>query len=168
MISEKIEKAFNDQINAEMFSYYIYLSMSAWFTSQNLNGMAGWMSAQAQEEMSHAMKFYNHIHERGGTVKLQPIEGPQVTWNSALEVFEAAYEHEKYITGRIHNLVKMAMEENDYPSNSFLQWFVDEQVEEEASASEVVELLKQVKDHSGGLFMLDRELGKRGAPAAAE
>jgi ferritin len=161
MLSAKMEKALNDQINAELFSYYLYLSMSTWFTSRNLGGFAGWMIVQAGEENEHAMKFYGHIHERGGRVKLQPIEGPQVEWNSPLEAFKAAYEHEKYITGRIHNLVKMALEESDYASNSFLQWFVDEQVEEEAAASEIVERLKMIGDHTGGLMMLDHELGKR-------
>jgi ferritin len=167
MIREKMEKAFNDQINAELNSYYIYLSMSAWFTSKNLDGFAGWMQAQAQEEMVHAMKFYNHIHERNGRVRLQPIEGPKAEWNSPREAFEAAYKHEQYITGRIHDLVKMAMAENDFASNSFLQWFVSEQVEEEASTGAVVDQLKTIADYPGGLFMLDRELGKRGSAAGS-
>jgi len=166
MLNEKIEKAFNGQINAELFSYYLYLSMSAWFTSISLNGFAGWMYAQAQEEMAHAMKFYQHIIDRGGKVKLQPIEGPQQDWNSPLEAFQAAYEHEKYITGRIHNLVKISHEENDYASNSMLQWFVDEQVEEEGTALDIVEKLKMTADHPGGLYMMDKELGGRRTAAA--
>ena len=163
MLSDKMEKAFNDQINAELNSYYIYLSMSAWFTSQNLDGFAGWMRVQAQEEMMHAMKFFDHLLERGNTIKLQALDGPQVEWKSPLDVFEAAYKHEQYITGRINDLVKMAVEENDYASNIFLQWFVSEQVEEEASALAVVEKLKMVGSQPGGLYMLDREMAERGA-----
>jgi ferritin len=163
MLSKKMEKGFNDQINAELQSYYLYLSMSAWFTSQNLEGFAGWMKIQAQEEMAHAMKFFDQVHERGNTVKLQAMETPKATWKSPLEAFEAAYKHEQYITGRINNLVKAAMQENDYASNSFLQWFVDEQVEEEASALAVVDKLKMTSDHPGGLYMLDREMGGRQA-----
>ena len=161
MINPKMEKAFNEQINAEIHSFYLYLSMSAWFTSRNYHGMAGWMQVQAKEEMTHAMKFYGQIQERGGSVKLQTIEGPQIEWKSPLDVFENAFKHEQYITGRINNLVKMAIEEHDYASDNFLQWFVKEQVEEEASASGVVEQLKMIGDQPGGLFMLDHELAKR-------
>jgi ferritin len=165
MLSKEMEKAFNDQINAELQSYYLYLSMSAWFTSQNLEGFASWMKVQGQEEVTHAMKFFDQIHERGNTVKLQAMEAPQATWKSPLDAFEAAYKHEQYITGRINNLVKMAMQENDYASNSFLQWFVDEQVEEEASALAVVDKLKMVSEQPGGLYMLDREMAERKAGA---
>ena len=163
MFSKKIEKAFNEQINAEIHSYYLYLSMSAWFTSKGYDGMAGWMKLQAQEEMVHAMKFFDHINERGGTVKLTTIEGPKTNFKSPLEIYEAALKHEEYITGRIHKLYKMAATEDDYASQSFLQWFVDEQVEEESTAQAVVDQLNMVKDHPGGLFMMDRELGKRQA-----
>ena len=163
MFSKKIEKAFNEQINAEIHSYYLYLSMSAWFTSKGYDGMASWMKLQAQEEMVHAMKFFDHINERGGTVKLTTIEGPKTTFKSPLEIYKAALEHEEYITDRIHKLYKMATVEDDYASQSFLQWFVDEQVEEEATAQAVVDQLNMVKDHPGGLFMMDRELGKRQA-----
>lgn len=161
MLSEKMEKAFNDQLNAELVSYYIYLSMSAWFKTKSLDGFANWMNIQAQEEMIHAMKFYNHIIERDSVVKLQPIEGPPVEWKSPLDVFETAYKHEQYITGRINDLVRLAMEGNDFASHSFLQWFVDEQVEEEASALAVVDQLKMVGSDTSSLFMLDREMGQR-------
>jgi len=168
MFSKKIEKGFNDQINAEIHSYYLYLSMSAWFTSKGYDGMAGWMKLQAQEEMIHAMKFFDHIHERGGTVKLTTIEGPKTTFKSPLEIFKAGLEHEQYITDRIHKLVKLSNSEGDYASQSFLQWFIDEQVEEEATAQSVVDQLTMVKDHPAGLFMMDRELGQRKAGGGAE
>ena len=161
MFSKKLEKAFNEQINAEIHSYYLYLSMSAWFSSKGYDGMAGWMKEQSQEEMTHAMKFYDYINERGGTVKLTTIEGPKTTFKSPLEIYKAALAHEEYITGRINKLYKMAVAEEDFAAQSFLNWFVDEQVEEEATAQAVVDQMMMVKDHPGGLFMMDRELGKR-------
>jgi len=161
VFSKKLEKAFNEQINAEIHSYYLYLSMSAWFSSKGYDGMAGWMKEQSQEEMTHAMKFYDYINERGGTVKLTTIEGPKTTFKSPLEIYKAALAHEEYITGRINKLYKMAVAEEDFAAQSFLNWFVDEQVEEEATAQAVVDQMMMVKDHPGGLFMMDRELGKR-------
>jgi len=169
MISEKIQQAFNDQINAETHSAYLYWSMVAYFESINLTGFASWMRCQVQEEMVHATKFFDFINERGGRVGLTAIEAPATEWDSPLAAFEAAYTHEQYITGRINDLVQLAREENDHAAEIFLQWFVTEQVEEEASADEVVQQLKLMAGAPGGLFMLDRELGQRVfAPPAAE
>lgn len=168
MISEKIQEAFNEQINAELYSSYLYLSMSAHFESANLPGFASWMRCQAQEEVVHAMKFYAFLNERGGTVRLKPIEGPPTEWASPLSAFEAAYEHEQKVTGLINDLVDLAIQEKDHASNNFLQWFVAEQVEEEASADEVVQKIKLAGDQGGGLFLLDRELGQRVFTPAAD
>jgi ferritin len=161
MISEKIQDAFNGQINAETYSAYLYLSMSAYFESISLPGFANWMRVQAQEEMTHAMKFYHHIVERGGRVAMRPIEGPPTEWESPLAVFEDTYRHEQKVTALINGLVDLAIEERDHAANNFLQWFVAEQVEEEASADEVLQRLKLIGDGGGGLLMLDRELGQR-------
>ncbi len=161
MINEKMQDALNKQINAELYSSYLYLSMSANFNSVNLNGFANWMRVQAQEELVHAMKFYDYITERGGRVILRPVEGPTSDWASPLAAFEDAYRHEQKVTGLINDLVELAVAERDHATNIFLQWFVSEQVEEEASADEVVQKLKLVGDASHGLFMLDRELGQR-------
>jgi len=161
MISKKMEQALNEQVNAEMYSAYLYLSMESFFKSLNLNGFATWMRAQTQEEMMHAMKIYDFIIERGGRVLLKSIEGPQTKWDSPLAVFEAVSKHEQKVTSLINNLVDLAIEEKDHATNSFLQWFVNEQVEEEASADEVVQQLKMMENAPGGMFMLDRELGQR-------
>jgi ferritin len=162
MFTEKMRDALNEQINAELYSSYLYLSMAAYFKQISLNGFARWMEAQALEEMSHAMKFYDFIHERGSKVQLKPIQGPPTQWDSPLAVFEEAYKHEQLVTSLINNLVNLSVEGKDHATNNFLQWFVSEQVEEEASADEVVQQLKLVGDgQGGGLFMLDRELGQR-------
>jgi ferritin len=161
MLNERIEEAINEQINAEFYSSYLYLSMSAYFDSIDLPGFAKWMIAQAQEEISHGMKMYKFIQERGGTVTLKPIKGPQTTWESPLAIFEAAYAHEQLVTGLINDLVNLAIEEKDHASKNFLDWFIDEQVEEEASAIEVVQQLKMIGDNGYGLLMLDREMGQR-------
>ncbi len=161
MLNEKIEAAFNDQINAEMYSAYLYLSMSAYFAATGMAGFANWMRVQAQEEMVHAMKFFDHISERGGRVALKAIDGPPTEWDSPVAAFEHVYEHERKVTGLINGLVDLAIEEKDHASRSFLQWFVDEQVEEEDSASTVLDRLKLIGDSGNGLFMMDRELGQR-------
>jgi len=161
MISKKMEKALNEQVNAELYSAYLYLSMEAYFKSLNLNGFANWMMVQTQEEVSHAMKIYGFIDERGGRITLKPIDGPKTEWDSPLEVFEAVYEHEQKVTGLINDLVDLAIEEKDHATNSFLQWFVNEQVEEEASADQLVQQLKMMEKAPGGMFMLDRELRQR-------
>jgi len=161
MIDKKMQDALNEQVNAELYSAYLYLSMEAYFESINLAGFANWMRVQTQEEVVHGMKIYDYIDERGGRVTLKPIAGPQVKWDSPLAVFEAAYEHEQKVTGLINGLVDIAIELKDHASNAFLQWFVDEQVEEEKSADDVVQKLKLMADAPGGLYMLDNELAQR-------
>lgn len=163
MLSKKMQKALNDQINAEMASGYIYLSMSNSFELQNLPGMAAWMKAQAGEELGHALKIYGYIHSRNAEPSLAAIAAPQAGWDGPLAAFQDAYKHEQYISGRINKLVELARAEKDYATEVFLNWFVEEQVEEESSALAVVEKLKMIGDHRGGLYMLDRELGSRGA-----
>ncbi|HDR91361.1 MAG TPA: ferritin [candidate division Zixibacteria bacterium] len=161
MIDKKMEGAINDQINAELFSAYLYLSMAAHFEDVGLAGMASWMKIQAQEEVFHAMKFFDFINERGGRVKLAAIEEPKFEWSSPLEVFEAGYKHEQYVTGRINDLVDIAEELKDRATFNFLQWYIEEQVEEEATADEIVNKLKLIGDNTSALFMLDKELGAR-------
>ncbi len=161
MLDEKMQTALNKQMNAELYSSYLYLAMSAYFQSISLPGFANWMRIQAQEELVHAMKFYDFINGRGGRVILQPVEGPPTEWSSPLDVFENTYKHEQKVTGLINGLVNLAVKEGDHATNIFLQWFVTEQVEEEASADEVVQKLKLMGDAKGGLFMLDREMGQR-------
>ncbi len=168
MIKEKIQKSINDQINAEMYSAYLYLAMEAYFQSENLEGFANWMRAQAQEEMVHAMKFYDYVIERGGRVTLDAIEKPDAEWDSPLAAFEAAYKHEQYVTSRINDMVDLAITENDHATRNFLQWYVDEQVEEEASADAIVQKLKMVQGAPGGMFMMDSELGKRSLSPAGD
>ncbi len=160
-MTERMEEALNKQLNAELYSAYMYLSMTAWFEAMNLDGFASWMKAQALEEVEHAMKFYNFINERGGRVRLMPIEGPPTDWDSPVDVFEAAYKHEQYVTSLINDLVNLAVEEKDHATQIFLQWFVTEQVEEEASFSSILEKLRMVGESPGPLFMMDRELGQR-------
>lgn len=161
MLNQKIQDAFNKQINAELYSSYLYLSMAAYFESVSLKGFANWMRCQAQEEILHAMKFYSYVAERGGNVKLEAIDGPPTNWGSPLHAFQDAYAHEQKVTALINGLVDLAVQERDHASNAFLQWFVTEQVEEEASADEVIQQLKLAGDQGGGLFMIDRELGQR-------
>jgi ferritin len=163
MIGKKMEAAINKQINAELYSQFLYLSMSAGFESQNFKGFSGWLAVQADEENSHAMKFYHHLIERGGHVKLEAIEAPKTEWKNALEVFTDAYEHEQKVTGMIYKLLETARDEKDYAAESMLKWFVDEQVEEEANTSEIVGILKMIGDSKGSLYQLDHKLGKRKA-----
>ncbi len=160
-MKKKIEKAINSQINAELYSSYLYLSMSSYFSSINFDGFASWMQVQAQEELVHAMKFYNYVGERGGRVILTVIEAPPAEWDSPLAVFEHVYAHEQKVTGLINDLVDLAIAENDHATTAFLQWFITEQVEEESSADQIVQKLTLVKDQGSGLLMLDQELGKR-------
>ena len=169
MLSEKMLKALNKQLNAELYSSYLYLSMSAYFQSINLSGFANWMRVQAMEEMTHAMKIYDFVNERGARVILQKVDEPPSEWSSPLAAFQQAYQHEQKVTGMINKLVNLAVEEGDHATNIFLQWFVSEQVEEEASADEIVQKLKLVGDDGGGIFMIDRELAQRRfTPPAAE
>jgi len=169
MLNKKMNNALNEQINAEFYSAYLYLSMEAYFESVNLSGFAKWMRAQVQEESMHAMKLYDFVNEQGGRVLLKAIERPATEWSSPLAAFEAVYAHEQKVTGLINDLVNLAVEEKDHATNSFLQWFVNEQVEEEASADAVVQQLKMVKDSAEGKLMIDKELGQRVfVPPAAE
>lgn len=161
MLSKKMEKAFNDQINAELFSSYLYLSMSAYLSSANLPGFANWMGVQTKEENAHATMMFNFVLERGGNIKLQPIAQPRTSWKNIIDVFEEVYAHEQKVTKLIHNLLDIALQEKDHASANFLQWFVSEQVEEEASASEILEQLKIVEGKGHGLLLLDRELKTR-------
>lgn len=161
MIKDKIQQAFNKHLNAESYSAHLYQSMSAYFQTVNLKGMANWMRLQADEETTHEMKFFDYILARGGKVELGQIDAPPTEWESPLAAFEDAYEHEKLITAKINDLVDLCLSESDHASNAFLQWFVTEQVEEEESVSEIVDQLKLVGDAPGGLFMLDKELGQR-------
>jgi ferritin len=159
MLTEKIQQALNDQLNAELQAYYTYLSVSAYFEDQNLKGFAAWMRNHSDEELMHAMKIYDFINARRGRVQLQAIPQPRIEWESALEAFEDALKHEQHVTHLINKLVELATQENDYATHSFLQWFVDEQVEEEAIVDDVIQDLKRVGDYGPGLFLLDRELG---------
>ncbi len=161
MISKKMQNSINAQINAELYSAYLYLSMSAYFASMNLPGFANWMKIQTQEEVSHAMKLYGFVEERMGRVILKAIDGPATEWASPLAAFQAVLKHEQKVTDLINKLVDKAIAENDHATRGFLQWFVDEQVEEEASADAIVQQLKLVKDAPGGLYMLDKELAQR-------
>lgn len=161
MIPKQLEQAFNEQIKYELESAYLYLSMAAFFDSQGLEGMARWMRAQTQEEMTHAMRFFKHLIERGGNVALHGLAEPKHEWDSALDAFEAAYAHEQFVTGLINKLRKSGRELGDYASESMLQWFVDEQVEEEDSTSRVAQQLRLIGKDGNGLLMLDRELGAR-------
>mgnify|MGYP003573603499 CR=1 FL=1 len=161
MLSEKMENALNDQMNFEMASANIYLSMATWFDSKNLTGFAQWMKVQYQEEMFHAMKLYGFINERGGRSLIGAIAAPPTEWDSPLAAFENALAHERIVTGRINNLVSMAVDDKDHATANFLQWYVGEQVEEEASADGVIQQLKLMEGAAGALFMLDRELGQR-------
>jgi len=164
MLTEKVQNALNEQFNAELYSSYLYLSMHAYFKSINLDGFANWMYQQAKEELLHAMKFYDFINQRGGRAKTAAIAEPPSEWESPLAVFEKTYSHEQKVTGLINDLVETANEAHDHATQIFLQWFVTEQVEEEESASGVLEQLKLMQGHAGGLFMIDRELEKRTSP----
>ncbi|MCL4549978.1 MAG: ferritin [Bacteroidetes bacterium] len=161
MLSEKMEKALNDQINAEIFSSYLYLSMAAYFESQNWMGFAAWMKIQSQEEYGHAMKFFKYVNDVGGKVSLDAIEKPKSDWKSPIAAFEEAHKHELYITERINKLVALANQEKDYASNLFLNYFVTEQVEEVATVNQIIHKFKLIGDNKSSLFFLDRELGMR-------
>lgn len=165
-MNEKIEQAFNDHLNAELYSSYLYLSMANCFTAKNLDGMAGWMRLQSEEERAHGMKFLDFINQRGGRVALQKIDQPQLEWATPLEAFQQAYGHECEISHKIDALVDLATKESDHAAVNFLQWFVSEQVEEEANALAIVDKLKMVGDHPMGVLMMDAQLGQRTAAPA--
>ena len=161
MISKKMNEVLNGQVNAELYSSYLYLAMSSWFSEKSLSGFAGWMRAQAQEELFHSIKILDYILERGGSVQLDTIEKPKGSWSSPLEVIQETADHEAKVTGLINDLVDVGLKERDHAANIFLQWFVAEQVEEEASVVEVVEKMKMIGDDSAGMFAMDMEMGKR-------
>jgi len=161
MLKVDIQDAFNRHINAEMYSSYLYLSMAAWFGTQNLSGMAGWMKAQSREEWGHAMKFYDYVLERGGAVKLDSIQAPPGEWASPLAIFEQVCEHEAKVTGLIDALYEMVLAEKDHASAVFLAEFIREQVEEEAAAAAIAARLRALGDAPAGLLMMDRALGER-------
>ncbi len=161
MLNKKMEKALNEQINAEMFSSYLYLSMAAYFERINLPGFANWLRVQVQEENAHAMIFFNYVNERGGKVELQAIAKPANDWKDPIKVFEEVLKHEQKVTSLINNLVNIAVQEKDHATNNKLQWFVSEQVEEEANATAILEQLKIVEGKGQGLLLLDRELKTR-------
>ena len=163
MIDGRMQEALNKHANAEFYSSYLYLSMSAYFQSINLTGFAHWMRVQAGEELAHALKFYDHVIERGGRASLQLVETPPAQWDSPLAAFEDAYRHEQKVTGLINQLVDEAVQTRDHATGNFLQWFVSEQVEEEASAGAIVQKLKLVGDAPGGLLMIDHQLAQRGS-----
>lgn len=162
MLKKSVEKAFNEQINAETYSAYLYWSMSAWYERNNLPGFANWMRIQAQEEMTHALKFYTHILERGGSVKLTTIDAPETEWKDVEAVFVATLKHENYVTERINFLVDLTTKEKDHAGTQFLQWFVNEQVEEEKNAEQILGQLKIMgKQPGAALYMLDKEMAAR-------
>jgi len=161
MIKKVIEDAINQQIVREMYSSNLYLAMSAYFASINLNGFSNWMHVQAEEEMMHALKFFDYLIDRGGKVKIGQIAAPPSEWESPLAAFEDALRHEQLVTGWINDLADLAFNEKDHATSSMLQWFIDEQVEEEATTSEIVERLKLIGDSKGALFFLDNELKQR-------
>ena len=163
MISKSLQDAINKQIRDELYSAYMYLSMAAYFEAGGLAGCAAWMRAQSDEEVSHAMKFFDFVNERGGRVTLHPIEQPPLEFESPKAVFEATYEHEQKVTGLIHDLYAMALQEDDYATQVMLHWFIEEQVEEEANVSSILDTLERIGDRGQGMMMLDRELGRRGA-----
>ncbi len=163
ILSKKLEKALNEQINKEMYSAYLYLSMSAWAESENWRGATHWFATQAKEEVGHAMKIYRYVFERGNRVTLEAIDQPKTEFKNLTDVFTRTLEHEKLVTTSIHELVEMAAQEKDHASSVFLQWFVTEQVEEEANVSEMLAHLERIGDSKQGLYMLDNVLSKRSA-----
>ncbi len=161
MFTEKMQKALNRQLNEELHSAYLYLSMAAHLESMSLPGLARWLEVQAKEEVGHGMRLYQHINQRRGRVELLPIASVPSEWKTPLAIFEETLEHEQVVTRAIHHLVTQANEEKDYATATMLQAFVTEQVEEEATAAQLVESFKMVGDSPQGLFLLDRELGRR-------
>ncbi len=161
MLPKKIQDALNKQINNELYSSYVYLSMSAYFQAANLPGFAHWMMAQSTEENKHAMKFYHHIVENGGRVVLEAIGKPPLDYKSPLDVMKKSLEQEKSVTASINAMYELAQKEKDYPTQVMLQWFITEQVEEEKTVADIIEMLKMIGDAPAGLIMADRQLGAR-------
>jgi ferritin len=161
MIKEKILKALNKQLNEELYSSYAYLAMSAHFTSQSFDGFAHWLRIQSQEEYGHAMKIFDYIHQRDGKVSLVKVDPPKTNWKIPLDIFKETYEQEVSVTKSINNIVDLSISEKDHATHNFMQWFVSEQVEEESTASRILDKIKFIGDNKNGLLLLDRELGQR-------
>jgi ferritin len=161
MVSQKMAKELNKQLNFEIYSAYVYMSMSSWLKSKDLDGFSNWMSVQVKEEMDHANKFYEFLHDSGADVEFEAVPKPKVEWKDVNEVFEDTLAHEREVTSRISKLIDLALEEKDHATNAALQWFISEQVEEESNVSGILKQVKKVKDFPNMLFMLDRELGQR-------
>jgi len=161
MVSKELETAINKQINAEFWSAYLYLSMSTWCAHEGLPGFANWFKVQFQEEQDHAQKFMNYLIAKGNKVELMPIEKVETSWGSVLKTFEDTLEHERVVTSLINNLVSLARKENDYATENMLQWFVNEQVEEEKTAQALLDALRLIGDNGFGVYTMDRELAQR-------
>jgi ferritin len=168
MLNAKVQTALNNQLNMELGAFYTYLSIAAHFEAEALPGFAAWMHHHAEEEMAHAMRIYDYIHERRGKVTLQAIAAPRTEWASLIAAFEDALHHEEKVTASINNLVALARDEKDFATDNFLQWFVAEQVEEERVVDDVLQKLKRIGDFSAGIYLLDRELGNGNAEEAEE
>ncbi len=165
MISEKMQEALNEQVNKEFYSAYMYLAMSAYSNTIGLPGFANWMRMQYEEEIMHVTKMYDYIQDQGGVVTLKAIEQPPLEYGTPVEVFEQTLEHEQYVTSLIHKLMDLAVQEKDYATQTFLQWYVTEQVEEEANVNDILSPLRMVGEDKGGLMMIDQQLNGRAAPA---
>jgi ferritin len=163
MLSKALQDAINEQIKNELYSAYLYLAMAAYSEANSLPGFAHWLRVQSDEEVEHAMKFFDFVNERGGRVVLHAIDQPPVEFESPVKIFEETLNHERKVTGMIHHLYELALEEKDYPTQVLLHWFIDEQVEEESNATQIVDTLEMIGDKGQALVMFDRELGKRGA-----
>lgn len=161
MLSEKVQSAINEQINKELWSSYLYLSMAAYFEDQNLPGFSNWMRVQAQEEVTHAMKFFDYVNSRGGRVVLKPIDKVQVEWDNVQSAIEDTLNHEKKVTASIYDLVDIADKEKDHATNQMLQWFIAEQVEEEANADDLLQKIEMTEGKAHALLMIDKELATR-------
>lgn len=161
MINKRVQDAINEQINAELYSAYLYLSMAAFLETKGLPGFANWMRVQFDEEQFHGLKFFDYVNERGGQVTLKPIDGPATSWNGVIEIFEEVAKHEAHVTSLINNLMTISIEEKDYAATNFLQWFVDEQVEEESNAAKILDQLNMINGEGHGMLMLDREMALR-------
>ncbi len=167
MINERVNQAMNEQIACELESYYIYLSMACYFESISLTGMARWMRAQCHEETTHAMRFVDHINDRGGKVVLRDLKQLKTAWSSTLEAWEDALKHERFISSKVNDLLGIVREEKDYPAEPVLSWFIDEQIEEESNAASIVDQIKLTHESQHAILMLDRELGVRPFPAGS-
>jgi ferritin len=160
-INKKVEEVLNKQVNAEFWSAYLYLAMSAWFETKGLKGFANWMLIQFKEETTHALKIFDFVNKRGGEIKLQPIAAVDKTWDGLIQIFEETYKHECHVTEMIHNCYDVAVADKDHASASMLKWFIDEQTEEEENALDILDKLKLIGEKGGAVYHLDRELKKR-------